>query len=174
MNKCEMKKHFLNFSMLLCMVFAPLSGMSQSETAIVKTGTQIELQSVKTVYARELSVGDNVKFKVAGDVLSSGKVLIHSGLIADGVVTEAKKSSLAGTKGRLGIDIKSLTLDDGTKIPLSGTVRISGKNRTPLAVITGVFVWPCIFIPGTSAVMTEGHNVTATVLTNTEIKVAGQ
>lgn len=169
-----MKKHFFSFGMLLCMFFAPLPCMSQSEKTVIKTGTQIELQSVNTVYARDLSVGDNVKFKVVGDVLGSGKVLVHSGLIADGVVTEAKKSSLAGTKGKLGIDIKSLTLDDGTKIPLSGSVRISGKNRTPLAVITGIFVWPCIFIPGTAAVMAEGYNATATVLANTEVTVAEQ
>lgn len=52
-----------------------------------------------------------------------------------------------------------------------GNVRVSGKNRTPLAVITALFVWPCIFIPGTKAVLTEGYNATATVIANTEVPV---
>ena len=146
---------------------------AQAEKTVVKAGTVVELQAVKTVYARDVEVGDNVKFKVVADVKSGDGVLIPVGTMADGIVTEAKKSSLAGTKGRLSIDLKSLTLADGTKIALDGTVRVVGKNRTPLAVITGIFIWPCIFIPGTKAVLTEGHNATATVVANTEV-VIGQ
>ena len=112
-----------------------------------------------------------MKFNVVADVKSDGKVLIPAGTVADGIVAEAKKSSLAGTKGRLSIDLKSLTLADGTKVALDGTVRVVGKNRTPLAVITGLFIWPCIFIPGTKAVLTEGHPVQAMVVANTEITV---
>lgn len=150
----------------------PFTTDAQTKTVVLKTGTQVELKSVKTVMAREVEIGDNVKFEVVSDVKRSGDLLIPAGTMADGVVTEAKKSSLAGTKGKLRIDIKSLTLSDGTKVPLTGTVRLSGKNRTPLAVITGVFIWPCIFIPGTKAVLTEGYNATATVLSNTEVTVS--
>lgn len=116
-------------------------------------------------------MGDDVKFTVLSDVKRGGVVLIPAGTIANGVVSEAKKSSLAGTKGRLSVDFRSLTLADGTNVPLSGNVRVSGKNRTPLAVITALFVWPCIFIPGTKAVLPEGYNATATVIANTEVPV---
>ena len=152
-------------------MMSPVCMFAQAEKTVVKAGTVVELQAVKTVYARDVEVGDNVKFKVVADVKSGDGVLIPVGTMADGIVTEAKKSSLAGTKGRLSIDFKSLTLADGTKIALDGTVRVVGKNRTPLAVITGIFIWPCIFIPGTKAVLTEGHNATATVVANTEITV---
>ena len=154
-------------------MMSPVCMFAQAEKTVVKAGTVVELQAVKTVYARDVEVGDNVKFKVVADVKSGDGVLIPVGTMADGIVTEAKKSSLAGTKGRLSIDLKSLTLADGTKIALDGTVRVVGKNRTPLAVITGIFIWPCIFIPGTKAVCTEGHNATATVVANTEV-VIGQ
>ena len=150
-------------------MLSPVSVFAQTGKTVVKAGTVVELQAVKTVYARDVAVGDNVKFKVSGDVLSEGRVVIPAGAMADGVVTEAKKSSLAGTKGRLSIDLKSLTLADGTKIALDGTVaRCRQEPALPLAVITGIFVWPCIFIPGTKAVLTEGHNATATVVANTE------
>ena len=96
-------------------------------------------------------MGDDVKFTVLSDVKRGGVVLIPAGTIANGVVSEAKKSSLAGTKGRLSVDFRSLTLADGTNVPL--------------------FVWPCIFIPGTKAVLPEGYNATATVIANTEVPV---
>ena len=156
------------------LMLSPMCLSAQAGKAVVKAGTVVELQAVKTVYARDVEIGDNVKFNVVADVAdvkSDGKVLIPAGTVADGIVTEAKKSSLAGTKGRLSVDLKSLTLADGTKVALDGTVRVVGKNRTPLAVITGLFIWPCIFIPGTKAVLTEGHNATATVVANTEITV---
>lgn len=164
MRKLFFKLSFLFFASFMC------NGVgAQSKSVVIKAGTPVELQSVKTVLARDVEVGDNVKFSVVSDVKSNGVVLIPAGSMADGVVTEAKKSSLAGTKGRLSVDVKSVTLADGTKVPLSGTARVYGKNRTPVAVITALFVWLCIFIPGTKAVMPEGYDVTATVMSNTDV-----
>ena len=48
-------------------------------------------------------------------------------------------------------------------------MRVYGKNRTPLAVVTGIFIWPCLFIPGTKAVMPAGYEVQATVAANTVV-----
>lgn len=169
-NVVFMKKTILKLAFVLGLVCSPVLAFAQGK-AVIKAGTVVDVQSVQTVYAKNVEIGDNVKFKVTSNVMSDGKVIIPAGTMADGVVTEAKKSSLAGTKGRLSIDLKSLTLGDGTKVPLSGNVRVTGKNRTPLAVITAIFVWPCIFIPGTKAVMAEGHNATATVVANTEVGV---
>lgn len=142
---------------------------AQTNKHSVRTGTPVELAALKTLYARELEIGDNVQFKVVTDVKQDGVVLIPKGTIANGVVTEAKKSTIAGTKGRLAIDFKYLIMDDGTQIPLTGNIRTAGKNRTPLAVITALFVWPCIFIPGSGATLTEGKTATATILVNTDI-----
>ncbi len=144
--------------------------MAQTNVTL-KSGTPIEIQSTKTIYAREVEVGDLVKFRVVNDVKISGKVAVPSGTIVDGRVTEAKKSSIAGTKGRLAIDFRYLIMEDGTQVPLAGNVRVAGKNRTPLAVITGIFVLPCIFIPGTKAVLNDTHYATATILSNTEVEV---
>lgn len=166
-----MKKHFLKLAFVMGLIMSQVNVYAQKQVAEVKSGTVIELKSIKTVYARDVEVGDDVKFTVLSDVKRGGVVLIPAGTIANGVVSEAKKSSLAGTKGRLSVDFRSLTLADGTNVPLSGNVRVSGKNRTPLAVITALFVLPCIFIPGTKAVLPEGYNATATVIANTEVPV---
>jgi hypothetical protein len=74
------------------------------------------------------------------------------------------------TKGRLVININNLILPNGEPLYFTNTdVRIYGKNRTPLAVALGIFVWPCIFIPGSKAVLPAGYEVQATVATNTTI-----
>lgn len=138
----------------------------------IKAGTIVPLQAVKQVKAADVNEGETVDFRVVSDILVDNHIAIPRGTIAKGVVNEAKKSSLAGTKGRLVITISNLILSSGQQIFFSNTAaRIYGKNRTPLAVVTALFVWPCIFIPGTKAVMPEGHEVQAVVAANTEIPV---
>ena len=89
-----------------------------------------------------------------------------------GLVVEAKKSTVAGTKGRLHIRINDMYLPSGDYITLTdGEVRIYGKNKTPLAVVLALLAWPCIFIPGTKAEMPEGYEVIATIPANYKVKV---
>ena len=145
-----------------------LSLMASAQQVTVKAGTIIPLQSNYQVKAADVEEGQTVDFSVIQDVNVDGVCAIPRGTIVKGKVTEAKKSSLAGTKGRLTISINNLFLPNGEPLYFSNTdVRISGKNRTPLAVVLGLFVWPCIFIPGSKAVMPAGYEVQATVASNT-------
>lgn len=139
---------------------------------VLKAGSIVPLQSVKQVKAADVEEGQTVDFQVIQDVNVDGLCAIPRGTLVKGKVSEARKSTVAGTKGRLVININNLTLPDGEPVYFSNTdVRIYGKNRTPLAVVTGLFVWPCIFIPGTKAVMPAGYEVQATVVANTTITV---
>ncbi len=136
----------------------------------IKAGTIVPLQAVNTIKAADVEEGQAVDFKVSQDVMVDGVCAIQRGTLVKGKVTEARKSSLAGTKGRLGINVSSLTLPSGDPLFFTNTdIRISGKNRTPLAVVTAIFIWPCIFIPGTKAVMPAGYEVQATVASNTRV-----
>ncbi|MBQ7869052.1 MAG: hypothetical protein IJ355_01775 [Prevotella sp.] len=139
---------------------------------VVKAGTIVLLQSVNQVKAADVEEGQMVDFKVVQDVMVDEICVIPSGTLVKGKVTEAKKSSLVGTKGRLSINISYLNLPSGTPIYFSNTdVRIKGKNKTPLAVVTGLIIWPCLFIPGTKAVMPAGYEVQATIAANATINV---
>ena len=141
-----------------------------AQTIKLKAGTSVPVKSNQTVYARNVEIGDQIKFSVTSDIKVDGKIVIPTGTIAYGRVTEAKKSSLAGTKGKLNINLDYVILENGEKVYLtSGEIRISGKNRTPLAVITALFAWPCIFIPGTKAVMPIGDETIANVSNTIEI-----
>lgn len=176
LQRCEEPKH--NFIVMrrvvffiMCLVMSFSFAIAQ-KSVTVKAGTIVPLQAVKQVKAADVNEGETVDFRVITDVMVDNYVAIPKGTIAKGVVNEAKKSSLAGTKGRLVITISNLLLPSGEYIYFSNTAaRIYGKNRTPLAVVTALFVWPCIFIPGTKAVMNEGFEVQAMVAANTEVKI---
>lgn len=162
-----MKKYFV---VCLLSIFSVVSYAQKKVT--LKTGTIIPLQSVRQVKAADVNEGEYVDFRVVNDIMVDNHVVIEKGTIVKGVVNEACKSTIAGTKGRLVININQITLASGEHVYCSNSAaRIYGKNRTPLAVITGLFVWPCIFIPGTKAVMPEGYEVHAYVAANTEISV---
>jgi hypothetical protein len=162
-----MKKYFV---VCLLSIFSVVSYAQKKVT--LKTGTIIPLQSVRQVKAADVNEGEYVDFRVVNDIMVDNHVVIEKGSIVKGVVNEACKSTIAGTKGRLVININHITLAAGEHVYCSNSAaRIYGKNRTPLAVITGLFVRPCIFIPGTKAVMPEGYEVHAYVAANTEISV---
>lgn len=158
-------------SLLMCMAMAISFAVAQKSVTI-KAGTVVPLQAVKQVKAADVNEGEIIDFRVISDIVVDNSIAIPKGILAKGVVNEAKKSSLAGTKGRLVINISNLVLPSGEQIYFSNTAaKVYGKNRTPLAVVTSLFLWPCIFIPGTKAVMPEGFEVQAIVVANTEVKI---
>ena len=144
---------------------------AQKEVTI-KAGTIVPLQSVNQVKAADVSEGQSVDFQVVQDVKVDGVCVIPRGILVKGRVAEARRSTVAGTKGRLVININSMNLPNGEPVFFSNTdVRVYGKNRTPLAVVTGLLAWPCFLIPGTKAVMPAGYEVLATVAANTTVTI---
>ena len=137
----------------------------------IKAGTIVPLESVQAVRATQVHEGEYVDFKVSRDVIVDGVVAIPTGTIAKGTVYEAKRSTAFGTRGRLGIKIKYLTLPSGEYVNFTSTdVYIKGVNRTPLSVI--IFCFTCLPFPcGGKAEMKKGYEVEATVANNTSIEI---
>jgi len=159
--------------MILGYVLAMFSLVSFGQQKVtIKAGTIIPLQSSKQVQAADVTEGQTVDFNVVQDVMVDGVCVVPRGTLVKGKVAEARKSTVAGTKGRLVITINNLILQNGEPLFFTNTdVRIYGKNRTPLAVVLGIICWPCIFIPGSKAVMPAGYEVQATVASNTTLVV---
>ena len=159
-----MKTLILSFIAL----FVSSMAMAQ-EKVVIKAGTIIPLQAAQTVKAADLNEGQVVDFVTISPLTIDGKTVFERGAIVKGKVIEAKKSTIAGTKGRLVISIQKMTLPNGSPLLFSDTtVRVYGKNKTPLAVVLGCFIWPCIFIPGSKAEMPQGYEIDAMVASNTE------
>ena len=159
-----MKTLILSFIAL----FVSSMAMAQ-EKVVIKAGTIVPLQAAQTVKAADLNEGQVVDFVTISPLTIDGKTVFERGAIVKGKVIEAKKSTIAGTKGRLVISIQKMTLPNGSPLFFSDTtVRVYGKNKTPLAVVLGCFIWPCIFIPGSKAEMPQGYEIDAMVASNTE------
>ena len=155
----------------MLMLIMAIAMMAQKQVTI-KGGTIVPLESTATVKAADVNVGQTVDFKVSRDVVVDGVVAIPRGTIAKGTVYEAKRSTAFGTKGRLGIKARSLTLPSGENISFaSSDIYIQGQNRTALSVVIFCFTllpFPC----GSKAVMPLGYEFDATVASNTTITIA--
>ena len=154
----------------MLMLIMAIAMMAQKQVTI-KGGTIVPLESTATVKAADVNVGQTVDFKVSRDVVVDGVVAIPRGTIAKGTVYEAKRSTAFGTKGRLGIKARSLTLPSGENISFaSSDIYIQGQNRTALSVVIFCFTllpFPC----GSKAVMPLGYEFAATVASNTTITI---
>ena len=157
-------------SISMLMLIMAIAMMAQKQVTI-KGGTIVPLESTATVKAADVNVGQTVDFKVSRDVVVDGVVAIPRGTIAKGTVYEAKRSTAFGTKGRLGIKARSLTLPSGENISFaSSDIYIQGQNRTAVSVVIFCFTllpFPC----GSKAVMPLGYEFDATVASNTTITI---
>ena len=154
----------------MLMLIMAIAMMAQKQVTI-KGGTIVPLESTATVKAADVNVGQTVDFKVSRDVVVDGVVAIPRGTIAKGTVYEAKRSTAFGTKGRLGIKARSLTLPSGENISFaSSDIYIQGQNRTALSVVIFCFT-PLPFPCGSKAVMPLGYEFDATVASNTTITI---
>lgn len=161
-----MKKLFYSTLIIACVA----TSIFAQKKVTIKAGTIVPLQSINLVKAADVEEGQSVDFRVINDIKVGDDIAISKGTLVKGLVTEARKSTIAGTKGRLKISINNMILPNGDPIYFSNTnISLSGHNRTPLAVVTALFVWPCIFIPGSKAVMPLGYEVHATIASNSEI-----
>lgn len=144
---------------------------AQKKEVTIKGGSIVPLEAINNVRASKVYEGQTIDFRVSRDIVVDGIVAIPIGTIAKGTVYEAKRSSWFGTKGRLGIKVRYLTLPSGENINFASTdVYITGKNRTPLSVV--VFFFTCLPFPcGSKAEMKAGYEFDATVASNTTITI---
>ena len=158
------------FAISTLMFIMAIAVIAQKQVTI-KGGTIVPLESTAKIKAADVNVGQTVDFRVSKDVLVDGIVAIPCGTIAKGTVYEAKKSTAFGTKGRLGIKVRYLTLPSGDNISFaSSDIYIQGQNRTALSVVVFIFTllpFPC----GSKAVMPLGYEFDATVANNTTITI---
>ena len=142
-----------------------------AEEVEIKGGTIVSLEATNSVRGAKAHTGQTVDFRVARDVKVNGVVAIPAGSIAKGTVYEAKRSTCFGTKGRLGIKVRYVTLPSGDIVNFaSSDIYITGKNRTAISVVIFCFTllpFPC----GSKAEMPIGYELDATVASNTTVTI---
>lgn len=146
-----MKRFLFTTALFICF----LSCYAQKKV-LLTAGTIVPVVSEKEIAAAELTEGQTIELKTVRDVTSeTGEVVIPKGSLALARVFKAQRSKLAGTKGRLTIDINEVYLPNGIRVPLcDGTIFFTGKNRTAIVgVAAAVVAAPLVFIPGSKAIL---------------------
>lgn len=172
MNQTKCKDKMRRVLFLLAFIMVSLSVYSRKEI-VLKSGTLIPVQSVNTVRATDVKIGQLIPFRVARDVNVNGVTAIPYGTAVYARVNNAKRSSWWGTKGRLGLSITDIVLPDGTVVPLgNGNFEVCGENRTAISVVLFCIVTiPTCFISGSRAEIKAGVDYPVNVFSDTTVSV---
>ena len=157
---------------LMALALHSMSFTTPNGTVVLKAGTVIPLELVKTITSKTARSGQLVDFRVTSDGKVDGKTVVAAGSIAQGQIVRAKKNGLLGAEGELEIAVKSIKAVDGTSVYLSSSnLADEGSNKVVLSVVVTLC---CLFgnlIKGGQAEIPAGTQVQGMVVSNTDINV---
>jgi hypothetical protein len=156
---------------------APKTGM---QAFGLEDGTPVKLRTARTISSSDAHAGDTLDFEVLEDVLVGTTLVIPKGSIAWGTVTEAEAKRRMARGGKLNINIDSVRLADGEKVPLRAVKEGKGGGHT--GAMTGAMVGTAIvffpaaplflFMHGKDITIPKGTEVTAYINGDTRLDQA--
>lgn len=105
---------------------------------VIPAGTPLTVAIDEDLSSASVNQGQEVAFHLPADYSEFGHVLIASGTPVRGTVAHVDRREAGGHPGVLTVSVTSVRAVDGTKIPLRGTTKVSGKNREGQAAALGV------------------------------------
>jgi hypothetical protein len=146
----------------------------------LEDGTPIKMRTARTVSSADAKVGDTLDFEVLEEVRVNGVVLIPKGGIAWATVTDAQSKRRMGRGGKLDVNVDSVRLVDGEKVPLRAVKEMKGGGHvgamTGAMVATGIVFFPAaplfLFMHGKDITIPKGTEITAYINGNTPLEIA--
>jgi len=146
----------------------------------VEDGTPVKLRLTRNLSSGTEKKGDTVDFEVMEDVSVNGLVVIPRGGIAWATITEAQPKKRMGRGGKLDVNIDSVRLKDGEKVPLRAVKENKGGGHvgamTGAMVATGIVFFPAaplfLFMHGKDINIPKGTEITAYVASNVPLEKA--
>lgn len=105
---------------------------------VLQDGTPIKLRISRTMSSADAKTGETVDFEVLEDIKVGEIVVIPRGGVALGTVTLGKPRGRMGKGGKLDINIDSVRLISGEKVPLRAVKETKGGGKT--GAMTGAIV----------------------------------
>jgi hypothetical protein len=146
----------------------------------LEDGTPVKLRTTRTISSADAHTGDTVDFEVLEDVFAKDILLIPKGGIAWGTVTDAQPKRRMARGGKLDVNIDSVRLADGEKVPLRAVKDVKGGGHT--GAMTGAMVGTAIvffpaaplflFMHGKDISIPKGTEITAYVSGDTRLDQA--
>lgn len=146
----------------------------------LEDGTPVKLRSARTISSADAHTGDTLDFEVLEDVFVAGALVVPKGGIAWGTVTEAQSKRRMGRGGKLNVNIDSVRLVDGEKVPLRAIKDTKGGGHvgamTGAMVATSIVFFPAaplfLFMHGKDITIPKGTEITAYINGDTRLDQA--
>ena len=124
----------------------------------IPSGTEIKIKSIDKVISRKQNDGDEIKFETFENVIVGNTVIIPKGNPVNAIVKDIEKGKALGKEGKLELTFNYVQLQDGSKIKITSTKSISGKNHAVSAVVGAVLFTPLwLLTSGGQAKIKEGQ-----------------
>lgn len=144
----------------------------------LEDGTPVKIRTARTLSSADAHTGDTVDFEVLEDVFAKDTLVIPKGGIAWGTVTDAQPKRRMGRGGKLDVNIDSVRLVDGEKVPLRAVKDVKGGGHT--GAMTGAMVGTAIvffpaaplflFMHGKDITIPKGTEITAYINGDTRLE----
>lgn len=144
---------------------------AQSQDKVKLTAGTVVALSIENSVNSDASVGATVHFRVIRDVTVNDKVVIKSGSIATGTISEVSSSGALGKGGKVAVKLNSVQAVDGQNVYLSGSLDKQGEDKVVLTVILGLICLPLLLLHGGDANIPAGTEVRAYVEQDCQIEV---
>lgn len=109
-----------------------------SAPLILQDGTPVKLRISRNMSSADAKTGETVDFEVLEDIKVGETIVIPRGGVALGTVTNGKPKGRMGKGGKLDINIDSVRLVSGEKVPLRAVKETKGSGST--GAMTGAIV----------------------------------
>ncbi len=136
------------------------------EQVNVPRNTLIKVALVDPVNTKNLKKGDVIRYKVADDVIVSGKLVFAKGEPGEGVVTKVKQARNFGRDAELDIDFKQTKSIDGTyvntfigeeaKEQMKSLAMAAGASLAGMIILGPIGVIGGAFVKGKNIDLPEG------------------
>ena len=159
---------------------APAAPKAAMQGFGLEDGTPVKLRTSRTISSADAHVGDTLDFEVLEDVLVKGTLVVPKGSLAWGTVTEAQSKRRMARGGKLNVNIDSVRLVDGEKVPLRAVKDVKGGGHTGAMtgamVATGIVFFPAaplfLFMHGKDITIPKGTEITAYINGDTRLEEA--
>jgi hypothetical protein len=146
----------------------------------LEDGTPVRLRLTRNLSSADAKTGETVDFEVLEEVKVGNVILVPRGGVAWATVTDAEPKKRMGRGGKLDVNIDSLRLVDGEKVPLRAIKETKGGGHvgamTGAMVATGIVFFPAaplfLFMHGKDISIPKGTEVTAYVNGNIPLELA--
>jgi len=160
--------------LLLVLTALSLCSPSQASSLQLPNHFAVPVRTTVDLKPTELRVGDSLSLVVSADLHLDGCLVFREGTPVVAVVTESHGPGPIGRASLVVLDIRSSLATDGSMIPLSGSMRAEGEDRSVESLGTTLeFCCLGIFIPGGRQSIGKGVGTVAVTTAAMEVQCQG-